>query len=35
MINEELLSRIEKAFGIHLYDWQKQYLLNKKRSYSN
>ena len=27
MINEEILGKIEKAFDIKLYDWQRDYLL--------
>ena len=29
MINEEVLGQIEKAFDIKLYDWQRDYLLDK------
>jgi hypothetical protein len=27
MITEEMIPRIEQAFGFRLYDWQKDYLL--------
>lgn len=30
MITEEMIPRIEKAFGFQLYDWQKDYLLGKR-----
>lgn len=29
MITEEMIPRIEQAFGFPLYDWQKDYLLGK------
>ncbi len=29
MITEDLIPKIEKAFGFPLYDWQKDYLLGK------
>lgn len=29
MIIEEMIPRIEQAFGFPLYDWQKDYLLGK------
>ena len=28
MITEEVIRKIEKAFGFPLYEWQKEYLLN-------
>ena len=30
MITEEMISKIEQAFGFPLYDWQKDYLLRKR-----
>lgn len=33
MITEEMILRIEQAFGLHLYDWQKDYLLHKPCSF--
>lgn len=29
MITEDLIQKIEKAFGFSLYDWKKDYLLDK------
>lgn len=29
MITQEMIPKIEKAFGFSLYDWQKDYLLEK------
>lgn len=29
MITEDLIPKIEEAFGFQLYDWQKDYLLGK------
>lgn len=34
MITEGMIPKIEQAFGFHLYDWQKDYLLEKPYTYS-